>query len=106
MCFRRKKTDIESRRETYETIYDLVKEIEVTESKAKNDKFKTYLKELREKIQFSVNNNKRIPKRTTKNFTKTINDIYNLLNHELWHSRKIKRKLRYIEDLNKEIELL
>ena len=105
MCFK-KRSEQETRTETYQTIYDLVKEIEAVEKKAKNDKFAEYLKKLKEKLQFSVNNNKKILRRYPKKVRAILEDIYDLLNHEIWNSNRIKKKLRNMEEVIKEIELL
>ncbi len=102
----KKKSEQDARTETYQTIFDLVKEIEAVEKKAKNDKFANYLKKLKEDLQFSVNNNKKILRRYPKKVRAILEDIYDLLNHEIWNSKRIKKKLRHMDEIIKDIELL
>ena len=95
----RKKTLETTRVNTHKTLFDVTKAIETVYAKAKNEKYKKYLHDLKEKTAFSVNNNKKITVKDFKKFVSILNDIYSLLGHEKWHSGKIKKKLRRLETI-------
>ena len=96
------KSNEEVRRETFETFYDLTKEIKIVEAKAKNPKFIEFLSSFHDEVKFSVNNNNKITSKTIKKIVSALNDIYDLLNHETWNGKRIKKKIRYITDLKRE----
>ena len=88
----KKKTLEKTRRATYTTI-----------DNASKKKFKDYLNEFQEEIKFSVNSNRKIDRKYEKKLFKEIDKIRYLLNHEIWHSRKIKKKIRLLNDIKYEI---
>jgi len=93
----------ETRKEMYTTIFDIVEKMKKLEEKATKDKFIEYLKKLQDEFRFTVNNNKSIHIRFEKKLMSTLSEIDNLLNHELWNSNRIKRRLDLIEDIKREV---
>lgn len=87
------------RRITITSLFDLSKELEKVIASAKNEKFKKYLIDLNEKVSYSMNNNKVIKKKDLKKVYKLLRAVKKHLNHSLWNSGKIKRKLRKINEL-------
>lgn len=93
-----KKSSMRVRRETHTKLHDIKKQFDVLISKASKDKFITYLNELKDKVSYSVNGNKQFKDRDVKKIFKMLYGVNKLLNHEIWNSKKIKKKLRVIDD--------
>ncbi len=93
----------ETRLQTYTTIYDIVEKMKKLQAKATRDKFIEYLQKLQDEFRFSVNNNKQIPMKYEKRLFGLLQEIDNLLAHELWNGNRIKRRLETIEDLKRDI---
>lgn len=94
-----KKGSMQTRRETFVKLHDISKEFELLISKANKDKFKTYLIDVNEKIKFSILNDKKLNEKAVKKMFKMLHEIHSLLNHELWYSKKIKKKLHLVDEM-------
>lgn len=94
-----KKGSMETRRDTFVKLHDISKQFELLISKANKDKFKVYLSDLNEKIKFSIVNDKKLNEKAVKKMIKMLHEIHNLLNHELWYSKKIKKKLKLVDEM-------
>ncbi len=87
------------RRKTIENLHDLASALDRVAESTNKDKFKDYLNELKENVEYSINNNKQINKRKLKKVYKLLRQIKKHLKHSFWNSRKIKRKMKKINEL-------
>ena len=89
----------DKRRTTITSLHDLASALDQVMEVTKKEKFKQYLLELKEKVLYSINNNKQIKPRNLKKVYKLLRQIKKHLNHSFWNSGKIKRKIKKINRL-------
>ncbi|MCF7925611.1 MAG: hypothetical protein K9L26_03660 [Candidatus Izimaplasma sp.] len=87
------------RRDTITNLHDLSSALELVLETTDKQKFKDYLKDLKEQVEFSINSNKKIDKRKLKKVYKLLRQIKKHLKHSFWNSGKIKRKMKKINEL-------
>lgn len=98
-----KKGSLQTRRDTFVKLHDISKQFELLIVKTNNGKFKSYLKEINDRIQFSIVNDKKLLDKDVKKMFKILNSINELFNHELWNHIRIKKKLQVVDEMVNQI---
>ncbi len=97
-----KKTLEANRRQTYEMLYEARELMETIIKKASKEKYIDPLKDIKDRLEYSVTNDEKYKSKQFKTFVSNLRSLYKLLNHEFWNKRRIKKRIKHlVEELDK-----